>query len=159
MPINSTCDKQTVQKLRLLLHQLFHTLPQILYIYDKFSRCSLTKRPWVRPTMVWRRRLPHCKRAPIAESWKIRKHFSRNWSFPPWRSCTCLLYEITRGKWHRQYFCGARNFWSWGCYFDYGRWKLYIWEAWNSIDIRSSSTPSVFWIYKNCWYIRVASTI
>ena len=41
MPINSTCDKQTVQKLRLLLPQLYHTLPQILYIYDKFSNV-----PW-----------------------------------------------------------------------------------------------------------------
>ena len=28
--------------------------------------------------------------------------------------------------------------------------KLYTWEMWNSIDIRSSSTPSVFSIYKNC---------
>ena len=116
---------------------------------DKFVGCSFIKRPWVRPTMVWRRRLPHCKRTPVAKSWQIREHFSRIWRFPLWKSCNGLLWETTRGKWHRQYFCGARNFWSWGCYFGYGKWKLYTWETWNSIHIRSSSTPSVFWIYKN----------
>ena len=49
---------KTVQKLGLILFQLFHTLPQILDMYGKFSRCYLTKRR----TMVRQRRLPHCKR-------------------------------------------------------------------------------------------------
>ena len=85
---------KTVQKYFIPCHRFWHDL----YMYDKFSGCCFTKRPWVRPTVVWRRRLPHCKRAPVVKSCQICKHISRTWDlqFSTLKKLWLLLWEIPR---------------------------------------------------------------
>ena len=135
-------------------HRFWHNF----YMYDKFCGFSFIKRSWVRSTIVWQMCLTHFKGGLVPKSWQFWKHFSRISSFPPWKGYSSLLQEIPC---YRKYFFVSRNFWSWDCYFDYGRWKLYTWGTSNSIDIRNSSMPSIFKIYKlliykefqNCLYI------
>ena len=64
----------------------------------------------VKSTVVRWRCLPHCKRAPVDQSWQIWKYFCKSWGIPPWKSYYCLLWEIPGWKLHWQYFCGTWNF-------------------------------------------------